>query len=547
MKPLLVILFLLTANVLGADYYLWKDGANVSPYSSKADAATNFHDAVDLMSSGDTLYMYEGDYWLTKSYVNQMNEYTSYIGMEPDIEKVTINFGTNSLRNFNINHTKWANITFQNLNVIRPGADQQTTFYFNSDGLILTNLLFKNNYFNASNNAQNIFFSIRPRTDNVIPLYVDNIRFVSNSLVDGGSSCYFVSFGYNIGGTVKNILFQNNIQSNFYTTGDAEVFVQFAAANDQTYDNIQFLNNNYYSGTAFSRMITQAGFNHYGITFKNFIYKNNNMLSGAANSGLIKGFGSINNSTFENFIIEQNSIQINPYTHIVDLSGVTSTNNTVNRFYVHNNSYQYSTRNMVEINFRNSTYKNMTIIAPYFTGWNGSSIVLGGPYDGGNTYKNIIAYSANSQTLLGAPSNGTNTYGFFSALSSDSLSISDPATVITSGDFSSVFKDFSIDNFIDVYRNLLADDNDYTIKSEAGGWDEQLGTWVYSDSTSPTVDGGDPTDDASSEPYYNGGIINMGYYGGTPKAAKSLGATFHGITKLTNQPAIYIIPSIKRR
>jgi hypothetical protein len=42
------------------------------------------------------------------------------------------------------------------------------------------------------------------------------------------------------------------------------------------------------------------------------------------------------------------------------------------------------------------------------------------------------------------------------------------------------------------------------------------------DFVSPCIDAGDPADDYSLEPYFNGNRINMGAEGGTPDAAKSL-------------------------
>jgi len=70
---------------------------------------------------------------------------------------------------------------------------------------------------------------------------------------------------------------------------------------------------------------------------------------------------------------------------------------------------------------------------------------------------------------------------------------------------------------------LFADpnDQDYHLKSQAGRWDPNSQTWIQDDVTSPCIDAGDPRIPIESEPFPNGGIINMGAYGGTPEASKS--------------------------
>lgn len=62
---------------------------------------------------------------------------------------------------------------------------------------------------------------------------------------------------------------------------------------------------------------------------------------------------------------------------------------------------------------------------------------------------------------------------------------------------------------------------DYHLQSEVGRWDPVSQNWIIDDVTSPCIDVGDPTTPAGSEPLPNGGIINMGTYGGTPEASKS--------------------------
>jgi predicted outer membrane repeat protein len=64
-------------------------------------------------------------------------------------------------------------------------------------------------------------------------------------------------------------------------------------------------------------------------------------------------------------------------------------------------------------------------------------------------------------------------------------------------------------------------DGDYSLKSQAGRWDPNSQAWVQDDVTSPCVDVGDPNSPIGLEPFPNGGIVNMGAYGGTAQASKS--------------------------
>ncbi len=77
-------------------------------------------------------------------------------------------------------------------------------------------------------------------------------------------------------------------------------------------------------------------------------------------------------------------------------------------------------------------------------------------------------------------------------------------------------------NNIDV-DPLFADpyNGDYHLKSQAGRWDPISESWIMDVVTSPCIDAGDPASPVGDEPSPNGGIINMGAYGGTTKASKS--------------------------
>jgi parallel beta-helix repeat protein len=71
---------------------------------------------------------------------------------------------------------------------------------------------------------------------------------------------------------------------------------------------------------------------------------------------------------------------------------------------------------------------------------------------------------------------------------------------------------------------LFADpqNRDYHLKSEAGRWDPDSLTWQLDSLTSPCIDAGDPDTSVGLEPSPNGNIINIGAYGGTEQASKSL-------------------------
>jgi hypothetical protein len=64
-------------------------------------------------------------------------------------------------------------------------------------------------------------------------------------------------------------------------------------------------------------------------------------------------------------------------------------------------------------------------------------------------------------------------------------------------------------------------DGDYHLKSQAGRWEPLIAGWIKDDVTSPCIDAGDPKSPIGLEPFPNGGIINMGAYGGTIEASKS--------------------------
>jgi hypothetical protein len=96
--------------------------------------------------------------------------------------------------------------------------------------------------------------------------------------------------------------------------------------------------------------------------------------------------------------------------------------------------------------------------------------------------------------------------------------------------YNDVWNNFSFDYYLlspglhDISEDpLFADpnNNDYHLKSQAGRWDPNSLNWVQDDVTSSCIDAGYMGTPIGLEPFPNGGIINMGVYGGTVEASKS--------------------------
>jgi predicted outer membrane repeat protein len=64
-------------------------------------------------------------------------------------------------------------------------------------------------------------------------------------------------------------------------------------------------------------------------------------------------------------------------------------------------------------------------------------------------------------------------------------------------------------------------DGDFHLKSQAGRYKPDTKIWVQDNVTSLCIDAGDMGSPIGFEPFPNGGIINMGAYGGTDEASKS--------------------------
>jgi predicted outer membrane repeat protein len=78
---------------------------------------------------------------------------------------------------------------------------------------------------------------------------------------------------------------------------------------------------------------------------------------------------------------------------------------------------------------------------------------------------------------------------------------------------------------------------DCHLQSMAGRWDTNSNTWIIDGNHSPCIDTGDPNSDWTEEIWPNGQRINMGAFGGTNQASKSL-ATSGNIADINSSGAI---------
>jgi len=78
------------------------------------------------------------------------------------------------------------------------------------------------------------------------------------------------------------------------------------------------------------------------------------------------------------------------------------------------------------------------------------------------------------------------------------------------------------ENNIDLNPQFVDPDRgNYRLKSQAGHWDPIQQSWAQDDVTSPCIDTGDPMSPVGRESFPNGGLVNMGAYGGTAEASRS--------------------------
>ncbi len=148
----------------------------------------------------------------------------------------------------------------------------------------------------------------------------------------------------------------------------------------------------------------------------------------------------------------------------------------------------------------------------------------GGLYDSSNTLVVNCTFTNNSTTSGG----GIHNQGGALTLTNCILWNNTPAEVhIGAGTISATY--CNIKRGFTGEGNIAADplfadaaNGDYHLKSHGGRWNPASETWVIDGITSPCIDAGDPSSPVGDEPQPNGGRINMGAYGGTAEASKSV-------------------------
>jgi hypothetical protein len=140
------------------------------------------------------------------------------------------------------------------------------------------------------------------------------------------------------------------------------------------------------------------------------------------------------------------------------------------------------------------------------------------------TIRNCIMWGTTSQTLqVGVDT----TNGEESSIDIDWCDVSSTGTLLR-GDHrvtvgSNIFKADPL--FVNPATTYTAN-ADYHVRSKAGRWDPKAnggsGGWVIDTVHSPAIDAGDPSASFVLEPAPNGNRLNIGAYGGTPQASKSI-------------------------
>jgi parallel beta-helix repeat protein len=186
---------------------------------------------------------------------------------------------------------------------------------------------------------------------------------------------------------------------------------------------------------------------------------------------------------------------------------------------IHNNTIVYNEIGGITLRVMVSPKIVNNIIAGHITGIN-HNFVTGSPklcYN--NLWDNDVNYSRDNtidETLAGPGSISVDPYFAKPGYWAD---IVDPNVIVEPNN-----------------PNAVWVDGDYHLKSQAGRYLPSTQAWIEDDVTSPCIDAGDPNSSADLEPSPNGGIINMGAYGGTVEASKSSSNLHNGYGGGTGGP-----------
>lgn len=91
-----------------------------------------------------------------------------------------------------------------------------------------------------------------------------------------------------------------------------------------------------------------------------------------------------------------------------------------------------------------------------------------------------------------------------------------------------------------------AGNDDFHLESRAGRWDPGSDGWVSDAASSPCIDAGDPASDFSQEPMGHGFRVNMGAYGNTGQASKSIMRLVHVLHHLAEHYLHKLTPFVYR-
>ena len=153
------------------------------------------------------------------------------------------------------------------------------------------------------------------------------------------------------------------------------------------------------------------------------------------------------------------------------------------------------------------TIRNCTIVGGSLEFWDSAVIRNSIIYTDCNDQKQILL--RNSGTLDISYSHLTNGPGAIEVTDSNCAVNWGPGNTIADPCF------VKVGYWLWIYPDAIYREGDYHLKSEAGRYDANEGRWTIDDVTSPCIDAGDPMFPIGYEPFPNGGIVNMGAYGGT--------------------------------
>jgi hypothetical protein len=298
--------------------------------------------------------------------------------------------------------------------------------------------------------------------------------------------------GYNI--TIKNIYVYDIYHSGIYTQFGSSNWtidnvycrnahnacVRLDVMNTATVKNIYNENTNGYTQYTIEIWVTSLGWSAKNIYFEN-ITSLNVLINPIVMHSEITSQWNIQNMTFKNVLINCSS-------YAYDTSCGTYSGDDAGAVII---------RNAQDIAFDGVTVVNTA--NPVF------SIINEGSVANNIVIKNSIIANNNHYAIVKTGTGATNWNVNYNDFWNNALGNTSGSVTLGSGM---------------LFQNpLFASSTDFHLKSQYGRW---TGTaWTNDAATSPAIDAGDPLTSYVLEPSPNGGRINLGAYGNTPKASKS--------------------------